>query len=134
MVALATQDDVRDALRRALTDHEEEWADSLILEAGDLVVGYLHPYEIPADIPEAITRVVAGMVAAVFNRPTGILPETQSLTADSYGVQFAPGATSPGPYLTEAFKKRLRPFRSGSVVVEVSSERDYTVAELTDDE
>ena len=61
---LATQDDVRDALRRVLTDSEEEWADSLILEAGDLVAGYLHPYTIPADVPEPITRVVAGMVAA----------------------------------------------------------------------
>jgi hypothetical protein len=129
---LATQDDVRDALRRVLTDSEEEWADSLILEAGDLVAGYLHPYTIPADVPEPITRVVAGMVAAVFNRPVGILPETQSLTADSYGIQFAAGATSPGPYLTEAFKKRLRPYKVDSVVVELSSERDYTVAEDVD--
>ena len=123
---------MRDALRRVLTDSEEEWADSLILEAGDLVAGYLHPYTIPADVPEPITRVVAGMVAAVFNRPVGILPETQSLTADSYGIQFAAGATSPGPYLTEAFKKRLRPYKVDSVVVELSSERDYTVAEDVD--
>lgn len=131
---LATQDDVRDALRRALTDHEEEWVEALILEAGDLVAGYLHPYVIPADVPEPITRVVAAMVAAVFNRPAGILPETQSLTADSYGVQFAAGATSPGPYLTAAFKERLEPFNVNSVVVELASERDYTVVELTDDE
>lgn len=131
---LATQDDVRDALRRALTDSEEEWADALILEAGDLVAGYLHPYVIPEDVPEPITRVVAAMVAAVFNRPAGILPETQSLTADSYGVQFAAGATSPGPYLTAAFKERLEPFNVTSVVVELASERDYTVVELTDDE
>ena len=32
---LATQDDVRDALRRVLTDSEEEWADALIYSAID---------------------------------------------------------------------------------------------------
>lgn len=123
---LATQDDVRDALRRPLTDHEAEWVDALILEAGDLVAGYLHPYNIPQTaVPETITRVVAGMVAAVFNRPAGIMPETQSLTADSYGVQFTPGATSPGPYLTEGFKKRLRPYKIDAVVVSLASERDF---------
>ena len=122
---LANQDDVRDALRRTLTDSEEEWADSLIDEAGDLVVGYLYPYEIPEDVPPAITRVVAGMVAAVFNRPANILPETQSLTADSYGVQFAAGATSPGPYLTKGFEKRLNPFKVSCVVVEMGSERHF---------
>ena len=130
---LATDDDVRDALRRNLTESEEQWVDALILEAGDLVAGYLHPYVMPEDVPEPITRVVASMVAAVFSRPAGILPETQSLTADSYGVQFMPGATSPGPYLTEAFKKRLRPYRVDSVVVAVSSERGFTTDDADDD-
>lgn len=129
---LATQDDVRDALRRNLTDDEADWVDSLIADAGDLVAGYLHPYQIPATAPAAVTRVVAAMVAEVFSRPANILPETQSLTADSYGIQFAAGATSPGPRLTEAFKKRLKPYKVNSVVVELSSERDYTVADEDD--
>lgn len=119
---LATEDDVRDALRRSLTEDEQDWVDALILEAGDVVAGYLHPYVIPEQVPDAITRVVASMAAAVFNRPANILPDTQSLTADSYGIQFAAGATSPGPYLTESFKKRLAPFKSGFTVVELGSE------------
>ena len=121
-MSLATQDDVRLALRRNLTDDEEDWVAGLINEASDQVAGYLHPYDIPEDCPEEITRVVASMVAAVFNRPTGILPETQSLTADSYGIQFAAGATSPGPYLTAGFKQRLAKFKVSAVVVNLSSE------------
>ena len=119
---LATTDDVRNALRRELTEDEQDWADNLIEESADLVIGYLHPYQIPDPAPGPITRVVAAMVAAVFNRPAGILPDTQSLTADSYGIQFAAGATSPGPYLTNAFKERLDPYRVSSVVVGLSSE------------
>lgn len=124
---LATQDDVRNALRRELTDSEEEWVDSLIQEAADLVAGYLYPYQIPAETPGEITRVVAGMAAAVINRPANILPDTTSLTADSYGVQFAAGATSPGPYLTQSFKQRLDPFRMKNVVMELASEYGPTV-------
>lgn len=119
---LATQDDVRDALRRALTADEQDWIDTLILEAGDVVAGYLHPYQIPEQVPAPITRVVAAMAAAVLNRPANILPDTQSLTADSYGIQFAAGATSPGPYLTDGFKKRLAPFKSGQVMMLLGSE------------
>jgi len=122
-MSLATQDDVRLALRRNLTDDEETWVDGLINESSDQVTGYLYPYVIPEDCPEAIIRVVASMVAAVFNRPAGILPETQSLTADSYGIQFATGATSPGPYLTTGMKQRLEPFKVSAVVIELSSER-----------
>lgn len=120
---LATADDVRDALRRPLTADEADWVDSLILEAGDLVAGYLYPYEMPEAVPEPITRVVAAMCATVFNRPANILPDTQSLTAESYGIQFAAGATSPGPYLTDGFKRRLAPFKSGFTAVELGSER-----------
>lgn len=123
MTNLATQNDVRDALRRELTADEALWIDSLLAEASDLVAGYLSPYQIPESIPAPITRVVAAMAAAVLTRPSTLLPDTQSVTADIYGVTFQPGATSPGPYLTDAFKKRLRPFRAGNVVVGVNSER-----------
>lgn len=122
-MALATQDDVRAALRRDLTTSEEDWLAGLLEEASDLVVGYLDPYQVPVPTPDPITRVVASMVAAVLTRPANILPETQSLTADSYGIQFNAGATSPGPYLTESFKKRLKPYRTGCVSVQLSSER-----------
>jgi hypothetical protein len=129
---LATQEDVRDALRRDLTENEELWVDSLIAEAGDLVEGYLHPFTVPTVVPDPIKRVVAAMVAAVLNRPSGILPETQSLTADSYGVQFTAGSTSPGPYLTDGFKRRLRPFKLDSVVMGLVSEHDRGSSALPD--
>ena len=123
---LATQDHVRSAMRRDLTEAELEWVDGLIAEASDLVAGYLSPWtvpEFPELLPEPISRVVAAMVATVLSRPQGLLPDTQSLTADVYSVQFAAGSTSSGPYLTAAMKERLRPYRSGCLVVELGSER-----------
>jgi hypothetical protein len=122
-VALATQDDVRASLRRDLTESETDWLDGLLEEASDLVVGYLYPNQVPVPTPDAISRVVASMVATVLNRPANILPDTQSLTADSYGIQFTPGTTSPGPYLSAAFKERLDPYKTGFVSVSLSSER-----------
>lgn len=120
---LATQDDVRAALRRDLTENETDWIAGLLDAASDLVIGYLSPYQIPTPTPGPIARVVAEMTAAVLTRPTNILPDTQSLTADSYGVTFAAGTTAPGPYLTAAFKERLRPYRPGIVSVSLGSER-----------
>jgi hypothetical protein len=123
MSQLATQDDVRAALRRELTATEEEWIGAVLDEASDLVAGYLDPFQIPSPTPPQIARVVASMAAAVLNRPASILPDTQSLTAHTYGVQFAPGSTSPGPYLTDGFKKRLRPFKITAIEVALNSER-----------
>ena len=123
---LATQDHVRAALRRELTEAELPWVVGLIAEASDLVVGYLSPWTVPTfpeEIPEPIARVVAAMVATVLSRPQGLLPDTQSLTADVYSVQFAAGSTSSGPYLTDALRKRLRPYKSSCLVVELGSER-----------
>ncbi|ALF00444.1 head-to-tail adaptor [Mycobacterium phage BoostSeason] len=121
--ALATSQDVKRALRRDLTQAEQTDLSELLAEATDLVVGYLHPYPVPTPTPGAIKRVVASMVAAVLTRPTQILPETQSLTADGFGVTFTPGGNSPGPYLSAALKQRLRPYRTGMVSVAMSSER-----------
>ena len=128
---LATEDDVRMALRRELTESEVMWLNGLLDEASDQVVAYLHPWEIPMDpTPPPIVRVVAAMVAAVLSRPASILPDTQSLSADAYGVTFSAGANSRGPYLSEQFKDRLRPYKllggGGLVVVEMSSERGFT--------
>ena len=125
MTELATDEDVAAALRRDLTDDESDQVAGLIAEAADLVAGYLHPCEIPDPVPGAVTRVVASMVAAVFNRPAWIPPDSQALSTGMYGATFAPGATSPGPYLTAAFKQRLEPFRcaSGLVTVQLGSER-----------
>ena len=133
---LATQDDVRAALRRELTETETEWLDGLLDEAADVVVAWLHPWQIPDPVPGPITRVVATMVARVLTQPTEILPDTQSLSADAYSVQFAAGANSRGPTLTDALKLRLRPYKilggSGLVVIETCSERGFNgVSEAT---
>lgn len=122
---LASQDDIEKALRRELTDSEAESVDGLAETASDLVVGYLFPCPIPDPTPPAIVRVVADMVAAVLNRPPTQLPDTQSLNAGIFGVNLTPGSTSQGPYLTAAFKQRLKPFRCGNgmVSVQLGSER-----------
>ena len=124
-MSLASVDDIEKALRRELTVTESDGVDGLAETASDLVAGYLFPCPIPDPVPPAITRVVADMVAAVLNRPTSILPDTQSLNAGVFGVNLAPGATSQGPYLTTAFKQRLKPFRCGNgmVSVQLGSER-----------
>lgn len=124
-MALAEAEDVAKALRRELTDSEVESVEDLVETASDLVTGYLYPCPIPEPVPGAITRVVADMVAAVFNRPSQILPDTASLGSGPFNVGFAAGSTSQGPYLTAAFKERLKPFRCGNgmVSVQLGSER-----------
>lgn len=118
-MALASQEDIEKALRRELTDSEAESVDGLAETASDLVVGHLFPCPIPDPLPPAVTRVVADMVAAVLNRPTSILPDTQTLGAGIFSANLAPGSTSQGPYLTAAFKERLKPFRCGNGMVSV---------------
>lgn len=124
-MALAELEDVETALRRGLIGDESDGVNGLLETASDLVAGYLHPCPIPDPVPAAITRVVADMVAAVFNRPSQILPDATSLGAGSFSVGLATGSTSQGPYLTAAFKQRLRPFRCGNgmVSVQLGSER-----------
>jgi hypothetical protein len=130
---LATQDDVRAALRRDLTETEAEWLDGLLAEASDQVIGYLHPWQIPDPAPQPIARVVAAMVARVLTLPSTILPDTQSLSADAYGVTFAAGANSRNPFLTDILKVRLRPYKmlagNGLTVAELSSEQGSGVSD-----
>ncbi|MGQ9349722.1 hypothetical protein [Mycolicibacterium gilvum] len=122
-MTLATSQDVQTALGRELTADETAAVAGLLDEATDLVVGYLHPFEVPTPVPAAIVRVVASMTAAVLLRPASIPHEATQLTADVFSASFAPGTTSPGPYLTAALKARLRPFRTGMVSQELGSER-----------
>jgi hypothetical protein len=125
-MALANPADVEAALRRSLTPEELEWISGLLETASDLVIGYLHPCPIPTPTPEAISRVVADMVAAVLERPGGdTAANVSSATMGPFSVGFTPGSTSPGPYLTVALKERLAPFRCGTgmVSVQLGSER-----------
>lgn len=119
-MALATADDVNktmlSAAGRALTDAERAnlAAGDLLDEATDLVVGYLYPNPVPTPTPDTIVRVVALMATAVINRPSSMVPNAQSLNASAYGVTFEAGTTNPGPYLTQALKLRLAPFRGNN--------------------
>ncbi|ASR87625.1 head-to-tail adaptor [Mycobacterium phage Tachez] len=95
----------------------------LLQEATDLVTGHLWPGEVPSPTPPTITRVTASVAATALTKPKELLPETESLQADGFGVKFTPGAGSPGCYLTAAHKTRLRPWKRSAVSVPMSSER-----------
>lgn len=125
---LASLDDVKAALRAM---GKPELAESLaaedvtdlLQEATDLVTGHLWPGEVPSPTPPTITRVTASVAATALTKPKELLPETESLQADGFGVKFTPGAGSPGCYLTAAQKTRLRPWKRSAVSVPMSSER-----------
>ena len=127
-MALATTVDVQGALRAlqradlaaALMDAD---VSELLQNASDLVTGYLWPGEVPTPVPDTIKRVTASVVAVSLTRPRELLPETQSLQADGFGVTFTPGAGSPGVYLSAAHKTALRPWKRSAVSVPMSSER-----------
>lgn len=125
-MAYASEDDVKAALRaigRAELADDLPPVDELLSGASDLVAGYLWPSEVASPTPDAIVRVVAAVAAAVLIRPAKLLPETQSLSADGFGVTFTPDTGSPGPYLTAALKARLRPHRAAMTSVAMGSER-----------
>lgn len=125
-MAYASEEDVKAALRaigRGELADDLPSVDELLSEASDLVAGYVWPSEVPSPTPDAVARVVAAVAAAVLIRPAKLLPETQSLSADGFGVTFAPGTGSPGPYLTAALKARLRPYRAAMTSVAMGSER-----------
>ncbi|MCV7379962.1 hypothetical protein BST11_15380 [Mycobacterium alsense] len=125
-MSYATADEVKAALRAIGRDELADDlppVDALLDEASDLIAGHLWPSAVPTPIPGPITRAVAAVAATVLTRPPQVLPETHSLQADGFGITFAPGAGSLGPYLTTALKARLRPYRAAMTSVEMGSER-----------
>jgi hypothetical protein len=125
-MAFATAVDVVAALGRSLTSAESAAVDNQLDQATDLVVGYLG--STPDPVPGAVTRVVATMVAAVFTKPA---VTTSDYNATGYNVARevatvqvgTESATTSGPWLTNALKMRLNPYRVGAVTVfTVSSE------------
>lgn len=124
-MALATEDDVEAALGRSLTSTEEV---TILLEAAsDLVVGYLGAT--PDPVPDAVTRVVADMVAAVLTKPAinvadydaGGYNAIRETSAVRVGIE---SATTTGPWLTKTLKLRLAPYRTGGIVsIALYSER-----------
>lgn len=115
-MGFATSEDVEAALGRSLTGSED--VDSLLEEASDLVAGYLLHY--PDPVPPAVKRVVATMVVAVLNKPdvtvadysAGGYNQIRENAAIRVGVE---SATTSGPWLTQALKLRLRPYRRAMV-------------------
>ena len=107
--------------------------DSLLEQSSDLIVGY----GVPADInpvPGAVTRVTASMVVAVFTKPSINIADydatgyrTASETASvRVGME---SATTTGPWLTNALKMRLNPYRTGGMnQVKLASESDSSAA------
>lgn len=121
-MALATQEDVEAALGRSLTPEEAERVGNQLEEASDLVLGYLKCPP-PTPTPDAITRVVASMVAALIMRPANQPVNADQVNAGPYGVRYTEGSTSSGPWLTSALKMRLSPYRCSMVSVPLASER-----------
>jgi len=125
-VVFATDGDVSDALGRSLTSLEANVVDNLIDEATDLVVGYGISLDI-SPVPGAIKRVVATMVAAVFSKPSINVADYDasgySTAREAAGVHVGmESATTSGPWLTNALKERLKPYRISMRSVNAISE------------
>lgn len=112
-MALATEDDVENALGRALTSSED--VSTLLESASDRVVGYLR--FTPDPVPAPVARVVGEMVAAVLTKPA---VTTSDYGANGYNVQREvatvrvgqESATTTGPWLTKSQKLVLNQFRT----------------------
>lgn len=127
-MALATQADVESALGRFLTESED--ISTLLEEASDLVIGYLGCE--PDPVPPAVARAVATMVVACLTKPAtttadynagGYYQQREAATVQ-VGVE---SATTTGPWLTAALKKRLARFRTMSGGIQLGSERHGAV-------
>lgn len=125
-MAFATSADVVAALGRSLTSTESTMVDNQIDQATDLVVGYLGNE--PDPVPGAVTRVVAAMVAAVFSKPSITVADYDasgySTAREAAGVHVGvESATTSGPWLTNALRERLKPFRIAVRAVAAVSEQ-----------
>lgn len=115
-MALASDEDVENALGRALTESED--VATLLETASDLVIGYLG--QEPDPVPDPVARVVADMVAAVLTKPAATAADYGTLISGGYNVarETMPvkigveSATSTGPWLTKSLKTRLQPYKT----------------------
>jgi hypothetical protein len=120
-VGFAASGDVEAVLGRSLTTPETLLIDS----ASDLVAGYLLHY--PDPVPDPVKRAVVDMVVAVLTKPSitvadyaaGGYNQVREATNVRVGVE---SATTTGPWLTNALKQRLRPFRRAMVSMLMESE------------
>lgn len=134
-MALATSDDVVAALGRSLTSAESAVVSNLLDQASDLVTGYLGRW--PDPVPGPVARVTAGMVAAVYLKPSLTVADYDASgysTAREYaqvsvgGSPSTPGnnasgrAAETGPWLTKSQRTILSRFREGVRSVPMVSE------------
>lgn len=120
-MALASEDDVEAALGRPFTSSED--VTTLLEEASDLVVGYIR--YTPDPVPEPVSRAVATMVAAVLTKPVVTTADYNAggynTSREAAAVRVAvESATTTGPWLTNALKRRLSPFRKLDTITMVS--------------
>lgn len=114
-MALASEDDVENALGRALLSSED--VTTLLESASDLVVGFLG--HTPDPVPAPVARVVGEMVASVLTKPA---TNTADYGVSGYNVQRenttlrvgVESATTSGPWLTKTLRMRLRPYRTAA--------------------
>lgn len=146
MTVLAESGDVVRALRRALSATETTYAPDAIAEASDLVLAhlgratsYVTDWPTDADVPGAVTRVVARMVARVFQqddgRAIGASQDQKMAGPFQHGVSFTPASTTGAPWLAASDKITLRPYRAGGGMTSVAfaSERGYDCGDFDDD-
>jgi len=124
-MAYATSSDVVAALGRSLTTAESVSVNNQLDQATDLVAAYLGTE--PNPVPDAVKRVVATMVAAVFDKPSITIADYDasgySTAREAAGVHVGmESATTSGPWLTNALKERLKPYRIAVRSVAVTSE------------
>lgn len=106
---LAAVEDVQRLLKSDLADEDTPRVEALIMQAGDLIEGYIGR-TLPNPIPEKITRLVARMVARAVNTDTapGAIVGTTSVSFGagpfSRSLNFADGSNDGGVWLTKQDK------------------------------
>jgi cell wall-associated NlpC family hydrolase len=128
-VAFAAAADVTAALGRSLTSAESGVVNNLLDQADDLIIGYgINPAIDP--VPGAVKRVAATMVVAVFTKPSVTVADydasgyRSSPETAAVHIGNEPGTTQ-GPWLTNALKMRLSPYRTGGMnQIAMQSESD----------
>ncbi len=123
-MAYASSDDVETELGRALSSAESDQVEGWLASAAYLIAGYLRVVPADAD-PELLKRVSVGMVVRALT--SAVAPGAASATASagtvSRTVQFVPGASAGGVWLSGTDKTTLAPLRTPMGSLPLVSER-----------
>lgn len=126
---LATQSDVEDRLRRALTVDEGEYIDALLEEASVLVEAWLTKkgitYTDAGDVPRVVAIVVSRMVARALTTETpGGQEGVTSLQAGQFSVRYGDPVTS-SVFLSSSDMKWLANLFDSMVSIPLTSDRGW---------